>query len=335
MSYPKLDIAFWDYDRTRLLADGTVKVDGVDAAFHSARIVVTEIFEAMVRQRAYDVSELGMTYFLRTFDDEGHSPFVAIPVFPVRNFRHDAIYINKASGIEKPEDLAGKRICELALYGHDAGVMPKGILSDDFGVKPEQSRWIIGGQDFPMEPIDFVSHPVPDGVEVEWADKDVDLGDMLQAGEIDALISAHAPKAFYEGSPQIGRLFEDHVTAERDYYRRTGIFPIMHTVVVTRELADEHPDLVRAVYKGFCDAKDAMQERYVGGMMFDNVNIMLPWLTELISEDRALLGDDWWPYGIERNRAAIDAILRYHHEQGLTKRRFTTEDIFVPGLLDT
>jgi len=330
----KLDIAFWNYDRTKLLADGSIKIEGVDASFHGARIV-PEIFEAMVRQRAYDVSELGMTYFLRTFDDEGRSPFVAIPVFPVRSFRHGAIYVNKASGIRRPQDLAGKRIGELALYGHDAGVMPKGILSDEFGLRPEQSRWIVGGIDFPMNPVDFVPHPVPNGVEVEWAGKDVDLGEMLEAGEIDALISADVPKAVLDGSPRVGRLFEDYEAVERDYFRRTGIFPIMHTVVVTRELADKRPDLVQAVYRGFCAAKDQMQEQYVKGMTFNNMTVMLPWLTKLIDDDRELLGNDWWPYGIEHNRAAIDAVLRYHHEQGLTRKRFAIEEVFVPSLLGT
>jgi hypothetical protein len=213
--------------------------------------------------------------------------------------------------------------------------MPKGILSDEFGVRPEQSRWIVGGIDFPMKPIDFVPHPVPNGVEVEWAGKDVDLGEMLEAGEIDALISADVPKAVLDGSSKVGRLFEDHEAVERDYFRRTGIFPIMHTVVVTRELADERPDLVQAVYRGFCAAKDQMQEQYVKGMTFNNMTVMLPWLTELIVNDRKLLGSDWWPYGIERNRAAIEAILRYHHEQGLTRRRFAIEEVFVPGLLGT
>ena len=333
MSDRKLDIAFWNYDRTRLLADVTVKIEGVDAVFHSARIV-PEIFEAMIRHQAYDVSELGMTYFLRTFEN-GDSPFLAMPVFPVRSFRHGAIYINKASGIARPDDLAGKRIGELALYGHDAGVMSKGILSDDYGVKPEQSRWIVGGIDFPMDPVDFVPHPVPEGVEVEWAAKDVDLGDMLEAGEIDALISADVPKCVLAKSPKVGRLFEGYETVERDYYTRTGIFPIMHAVVVKRDLAIEQPELVKAVYRGFCAAKDQMAEQYVKGMTFNNMTVMLPWLTKLIGDDRALLGDDWWPYGIDANRAAIEAMLRYHHEQGLTKRRFSIEDVFVRGLLDT
>jgi 4,5-dihydroxyphthalate decarboxylase len=153
---------------------------------------------------------------------------------------------------------------------------------------------------------------------------------MLERGEIDAFISADAPKAILEGSPKVGRLFEDYEAVERYYYRRTGIFPIMHTVVVTRELADEHPNLVKAVY---CTAKNRMQEQYVKGMTFNNMSIMLPWFSNLIDEDRALLGEDWWPYGVQRNRSAIDVVLRYHHEQGLTKRRLTIERL-TGALLD-
>ena len=332
MTKTKLDIAFYHYDRTRALVDGSVKIDGVDASYHSARIV-TEIFEAMVARRAYDVSELGFSYFLRSL--EVNPEFVAIPVFPLHCFRHSAIYVNKAAGIERPQDLAGKLIGELALYGHDAGIIPKGILSDEYGWKPEQSRWIVGGIDFPMKPIDFVPQPHPANVEVTFAPADADLGKMLEAGEIDALISADTPKCVLEHSPKVGRLFEDYQTVEQDYYRRTGIFPIMHTVVVTRELADKNPDVVKAVYKGFCDAKAAAEQQLVQGMTFTNIQTMVPWLSKLLGENKDLLGDDWWPYGIARNRDAIDVILRYHHEQGITKRRFQVEDIFVPYLLDS
>ena len=332
MSDLKLDIAFWGYDRTRALADGTVKIAGVDASFHSARIV-TEIFEQMIRQRAFDVSELGMTYFLRAL--EVNPEFVAIPVFPNRAFRHSAIYINRASGIGRPEDLAGKTIGELAMYGHDAGVMPKGILSDDYGVAPNQCRWVVGGIDFPLKPIDFVPQPYPADVEVSWAAPDDDLGRKLEAGEIDALISADIPECVLRRSPKVGRLFEDYEATECEYYRQTGIFPIMHTVVVRKQLADEHPEAVKAVYRGFCAAKEAAMKQLVRGMTFNNMAVMLPWLTKRIEEDRDVLGEDWWPYGIAANRTALDAILRYHHEQGLTRRRFTVEDIFVPYLLDT
>lgn len=334
MSNTKLDIAFWNYDRTRALVDGSVKIAGVDASFHSARII-PEIFAAMIRQRTYDVSELGMTYFLRTVDVDGPPPFVGIPVFVNRAFRHSAIYINKHKGIERPADLAGKTIGELAVYGHDAGTMPKGMLADEFGFKPEQARWVIGAIDFPMEPVDFIPHPHPANVEVTMAPKGADLGEMLDAGELDALISADIPKCVLANSPNVGRLFADFVTVERDYYRRTGIFPIMHMIVVTRALAEQQPDVVKAVYKGFCDAKQAMVDQLVKGMTFNNMGTMIPWLTKLISDNRDVLGDDWWPYGVAANRKSIDAVLRYNYEQGITKRRFTAEDIFVPYLLDT
>jgi hypothetical protein len=332
MSNTKLDIAFWNYDRCEALRDGTVKIEGVDATYHSGRIV-TDVFEAMVKDRTYDVSDLGISYFLRTMEFEDR-PFLAIPVYTLHMFRQSAIYINTEAGIGKPGDLAGKRIGELAMYGHDGGVWPKGILSDEFGVKPEQSRWLIGGIDFPLKPIDWVPQPHPQGMEVVQAGADVDLGKLLVKGEIDALISADAPKAYLEGDPRVARLFENYVDVERDYFRRTGIVPMMHLIVVKRELAEQQPDVVRAVYQGFNDAKAACEEKIVKGMTFNNMTTMIPWLTALITENRRVLGEDWWPYGIKRNRAALDTFLRYHFEQGLSKRRWTVEEVFVPYLLE-
>ena len=246
-----------------------------------------------------------------------------------------SIYINKRAGIARPQDLNGKRIGELAVYGHDAGIMAKGALTDEFGFRPETCRWLVGGIDFPMKPIDFIPAAHPDGVAVETAAEAVDLGGMLERGEINALISADVPRCVIDGSPDVGLLFEDHVAVERDYYRRTGIFPIMHTVVVPRALAQDEPELVTAVYRGFCAAKDAAARELVEGMTFNSMGVMVPWLPALIAADRALLGDDWWPYGLKANVAAVDAVLRYHHEQGITGRRFTPEEIFVPYLLDT
>lgn len=329
---PKLDVAFWNYDRTRALGDGTVKIAGANTTFHSAPIVPT-IFEGMVHGK-FHVSEMGMTYFLRTFKD-GESPFVAIPVFPNRAFRHSAIYVNKASGITRPEDLNGKRIGELALYSHDAGIIPKGILMDEFGFKPETCEWVIGGLDWPMKPIDFVPMPHPANVSVSMIAEGKELGAMLEAGEIDALISADNPKCILEHSPQVGRMFEDYPMVEREYYQRTGIFPIMHTVVIRKDLLAKHPELALSIYNGFCDAKNACMEEYLHGKIFNNMGSMLPWFSHLIDKDIALLGNDWWPYGIEANRKAIDVILRYHHEQGITDRLYTVEDLFVTDLLHT
>ena len=331
MANMKLDIAFWDYDRTRALADGTVSIDGVDGAFHSAPIV-TEIFRGMIAEGCFDVSELGFTYFLRTFKD-GQSPFVAIPVFPNRAFRHSAIFTNKASGIERAEDLNGKTIGELALYGHDAGIMPKGMLMDEFGFRPETCRWIIGGLDWPLKPIDFVRHTHPANVEVIEIPKGKELGAMLEAGEIDALISADVPKCMLEHSPKVARLFPDFKQIEQDYYHRTGIFPIMHTVVVRRDLLVKHSELGQSLYKGFCDAKRAAEERYKHGLIFNSMGTMFPWFSQLVEEDVAILGEDWWPYGTTANLKSIDAVLRYHHEQGITDRLFTAADIFLPELM--
>lgn len=333
MNNPKLKVAFANYDRTRALTDGTVKIDGVEASFESARIV-TEIFERMIRRREFDVSELGMTYFLRTLDCDDPS-FVALPVFPNRCFRHSAIYVNTSSGIEKPPDLAGKTVGEFAVYGHDAGVWPKGILSDEYGVTPDQCRWIVGGLDWPLAPIDFIPHPHPANVDVTPAPRGKDLGQMLETGEIDALISADVPKCVLNNSPRVARLFPDYEPIEREYYRRTGIFPIMHTVVVRKELLARHPGLAPAIYQGFCEAKDAATKRYQTGQIFNNMDVMFPWFSHLIEEDRRLLGEDWWPYGVQANRRAVDTFLRYHFEQGLSRRRLTCEDIFVPELLGT
>ncbi len=215
MADTKLDIAFWDYDRTRALVDGTVKIAGVDGSFHSAPIV-TELFRGMIEGISFDVSELGFTYYLRTFKN-GVSPFVAIPVFPNRAFRHSAIFINRSSGIRRPEDLNGKRVGELALYGHDAGIMPKGMLMDEYGFKPETCRWTIGGLDWLLKPINFVPHYHPANVEVTTIAQGKELGAMLEAGEIDALISADIPKCILEHSPKVARLFPAYREVELAY----------------------------------------------------------------------------------------------------------------------
>ena len=328
-----LRVGIYRYDQVRALFDGSVTIDGVDASFTSAPIV-TEIFKKMIQEHAFDVAELGWTYYLRTLDLDD-PPFLALPVFPNRQFRHSAIYVNTSSGIEEPQDLAGRTIGEFATYGHDAGFWPKGILSDEFGLTPEQSRWVIGGLDWPMEPVDFIPFLHPADVDVTRAPEGRELGQMLDAGEIDALISADVPKCVLDGSPRVARLFPDWEATERDYYRRTGIFPIMHTVVVRRELLTRRPGLVRAVYRAFCAAKEAATERYRTARIFNNMDLMIPWLSRVLDDNRDLFPADWWPYGLGANRTTVDTLLRYHFEQGLSQRRLTPEDVFVPELLDT
>ena len=334
MTSEPLTVATYRYDNTRALLDGAVKIDGVDTTFTTTP-VVTEIFERMIRRHEFDVSELGWTYYLRTLDLDD-PPFLALPVFPNRQFRHSAIYVNVDSGIEDPKDLTGKTVGEFATYGHDAGFWPKGILSDEFGVTPDQCRWIIGGLDWPLAPIDFIPFLHPSDVDVTRAPEGTDLGKMLEDGEIDALISADVPRCVLAGSPRVRLLFPDYERVERDYYRRTGIFPAMHTVVIRKDLAAEQPDLVGAVYRAFCDSRDAAIGQYRHARIFNNMDhSMVPWFPRLLDENLRLFTDDWFPHGVDANRTMIDTALRYHYEQGLSKRHMTPRDIFVPELLDT
>lgn len=327
----KLSIGSYTYEHTAALFDGRVTIDGVDATLETAPLV-SDIFYRMIEGR-YDVAEFGLTYFLRTFDLDD-APFLALPIFPNRNFRHSAIFVNTAAGIDKPQDLAGKTIGEFALYGHDAGVWPKGILSDEYGVTPDQCRWVIGGTDHPIPAFDWIPQPVPAGVEVRHAANGQTLGAMLEAGEIDALISADVPQAVLNGSKTIARLFPDYETVERDYYRRTGIFPPSHIVAVRREHA-RRTDLLRAIYRAFCEAKEIAERKYLNDAAKQHMSVLTPWFSKLFEDNRRLLGEDWWPYGLGANRKAVETFLRYHHEQGLSKRLLTSEDIFVPEFLDT
>ena len=334
MSKLELNVGLWHYEHVRALLDGTVAIEGVDATFESGRIV-SDIFENMVRNRKYDVSELGLTFYLRTLDLDEESPFTAIPVFPNRRFRHSAIYVNTNSGITSPKDLVGKTIGEFATYGHDAGIWPKGILSDDFGVTPDQSRWVIGGVEWPMAPFDFIPFLHPDNVDVTLAPPGRELGGMLETGEIDALISALVPAGYRNGSPNIARLFPNSEDIEREYFARTGIYPIMHTVVVRKDLLAANPGLARRIFDAFCASRDVELGGFEHGRLGYQIDLTMPWTDHLYEKNRELMGENWWPYGVEANRKTIDTFLRYTYEQGLSKKRLTVEDIFTPELLDT
>jgi 4,5-dihydroxyphthalate decarboxylase len=327
-----LTMGVYRYEHTEPLFDGRVSIDGVDATLHTSPLI-SDVFHRMARGEL-DLAEYGLTYFLRTFDLDS-SPFLALPIFPNRNFRHSALFVNVDSGIERPEDLAGRTVGEFALYGSDPGVWMKGVLAEEFGVTPDQMDWVIGGTDHPIPAFDWIPQPVPDGVRVRHTEGDQTLAGLLETGEIDALLSVDVPKGLLGGTTKkIRRLFVDYKTVERDYYRRTGIFPMMHVVAIRRELA-EVPGLAESVYRAFCRAKEIVQEHYRSNAAKQHMAVITPWFSELFAENRALLGEDWWPYGLDANRKAVDTFLRYHHEQGLSKRLLTSEDIFVPAFLGT
>jgi len=326
----KLSLACWNYDRVRALADGSVRPDGIEIEFKTAP-QVGQIMERAMRLD-YDVAELGLTYYLRSLELPD-PPFIAIPVFPNRLFRHSAIFINRASGIRTPQDLAGKRMGELHRYGHDAGIWAKGVLSDEFGVPADSYSYFVGGMDRPAPAEDWAPAAEPGHVRIHRLAPGQTLDAMLEAGEIDALMSAWIPPSLLRGSPTVGRLFADYEAVERDYFRRTGIFPMMHTVVVRRALYDKHPSIAASLVAAFQKAKEQVLANYRIGAGFFTPALMIPWVAALQEENRALMGDDPFPYGVAPNRKALDTYLRYHFEQGLS-RLWRIEEIFAPETLD-
>jgi hypothetical protein len=332
MTNPALTIGCFQYDTTWSLFDGSVSADGIDVTMKTAA-TLPDIFDRVIRGNEFDVAELGLTFYLRLL--ETSLPYVALPIFPNRVFRHSCIFVNVHSGITAPSDLAGRTIGEFGVYGQYSGVWAKGILMDEYGFEPGSNRWVIGGLDRPAAPFDFIPHPHPREVDVTVAPEGKTLGSMLDAGEIDVLFSANVPQCVLDGSPNVARLFPDFEPLERAYYRRTGIFPIMHTIVVRRDLLRNHPGLVHGVYRAFSQAKDAGAERYRQNRRLYEVQTMVPWMNALVERNGQEFPEDWWPYGIAANRTPLDTYLRYHYEQGLSTRRWRIEDVFAPELLDT
>jgi 4,5-dihydroxyphthalate decarboxylase len=332
MTGSALTIGCLEYDTTRPLFDGSVSVDGADVTMKIAT-TVPELFERLIRNDEFDVAELGLTFYLRL--RESGLPFAPLPIFPNRVFRHSCVFVSTRSGITGPGDLVGKTIGEFGFYGQDSGVWAKGILTDEYGFKPEANRWVVGGLEYPMAPFDFIPHPHPAEVDVTVAPEGKTLNSMLEEGEIDALFSANVPQSALDGSPNVARLFPDYEPLERDYYRRTGIFPIMHTVVIRKDLLRDRPHLAREVYRAFSQAKDAAADRYRRNRRLYQVQSMMPWMNALVERNGEEFPEDWWPYGISANRGALDVYLRYHYEQGLSSRRWRIEDLFVPDLLNT
>lgn len=333
MPLPHITAATFRYETTDPLFTGEVTMPGVDLDLRTGR-TLPEIFSRLLVDDEFDVAELGMTFHLRVLAS-GRDDFVAIPLFPNRVYRHSCVYVHAESGIEHPADLVGRTIGEFGIYGQDSGVWAKGILMDDYGFEPAANRWIIGGLEQPAPPFSFVPQSRPSGVDIVDAGPDQALGAMLERGEIDALFTANVPQAVLDGSTRIRRLFPDYEAIERDWHRRTGIFPMMHTIVVRRRLLEQQPEVVRAVYDGFVAAKEHTADRYRRMRRLFEVQSMLPWANALEEQNHTELGEDWWPYGVADNLASIEANLRYHHEQGIVDRRWSVDEFFAADYLNS
>ena len=325
MSRLQLSLACWDYDRTRALADGSVRPEGIDLVYNN--LFVEETFFRMLRNREFDIAEMSMSsYCVSLMRDE--PPFIAIPVFPSRFFRHSCVFVSAASGIRDPKDLAGKRI-GVPEYQMTAPVWIRGILQDEYGVDPAGCEYRTGGEEEPGRD-EKLALDLPAKFRVSPIGPRQTLARMIAEGEIDALHTARAPSTFRTEPARVKRLFADFVDVEKAYYRKTGIFPIMHTVVIRRELYGRYRWIAQSLLKAFTRAQTKTYEHLATSMA---LTTMLPWQSAHVEEARALLGQDWWPYGVEPNRHVLETFLRYHQEQGLSKRRLTVDELFAPETL--
>ncbi|HEV8344843.1 MAG TPA: ABC transporter substrate-binding protein [Candidatus Binatia bacterium] len=322
----KLTLACEDYDRTRALRDGTVKPEGVDINY--LVLPVEEIFWRMLRHEEFDLAELSMGAFL-VAAAQGRRPFVAIPVFPSRTFRHRCIFVHVSSGIEGPEDLRGKRV-GVPEYTMTASVWLRGLFQHDYGVAPEEIHWLQGGEEQPGRR-DRVEFDLPPKVRLEVIPQDRTLNQMIESGEIDALMSPRMPTCFVRGSPQVRRLFPDFKRVEMDYFRRTGIFPIMHVIVIQKKVYERYPWVAQSLFKAFCEAKDLCFSQ----IHDSNVSrVSLPWEIAEYEETARLMGKNYWPYGFAENRHALETLHSYLFEQGLIRQKLDLERLFAPTTLE-
>ena len=323
----RLTLGCWNYDRTRALQDGRVRPDGIDLIYLD--MPVEETFFRMLRHREFDVAEMSLSSYTVSLFREPQ-PFIAIPVFPSRFFRHSSIYVSTAADIREPRDLIGKRIGNPE-YQMTAPVWIRGILADEYGVPVDSVTYVTGGEEEPGR-AEKLALELPPNIRVEPIGPAQTLAQMLADGEIAALQTARMPSTYAAGDGRVRRLFEDFVDVEKAYFRRTGIFPIMHTVVIRRDVYERSPWVAQALYKAFCAAQ---RIAYDDLRQTAALKTMLPWLIAHVDEARHELGDDFWPYGLARNRATLATFLRYHHAQGLSKRLLEPEALFAPETLES
>jgi 4,5-dihydroxyphthalate decarboxylase len=317
MANLRLTLACGPYDRTQALRDGTIRAEGIDLNY--VTLQPAEIFWRMLQYKEFDASEMSLSNYT-TLVSGGQAPFIAIPVYPSRVFRHGYFFINTEKGIESPGDLKGKR-GGVPEYSMTAAVYMRGLLEHEYGVKPRDVDWVQGRTD-------RLGRALPPDIRLTQAPSGAELGDLLARGEIDFLMTANNPLSFRRGAPNVRRLFPNYADVEKDYYRRTRIYPIMHTLVIRRDVHERDPWVALNLYKAFSAAK-----QHACHLLAEtgSPKASFAWLQAMIEEERAIIGPDWYPYGIEQNRPSLEALLQYVHEQGLTDRRVKIEELFAPS----
>lgn len=317
-----LSLAMGDYDRTRPIHDGRVKIDGVNPI--TQLLSPEEMFFRAFRHQAFDISEISFSSYC-VKHSKGESPYIAIPVFLSRAFRHSAIYIRTDKGINSPRDLKGRRI-GIAEWQLTANVWARGIL-EDYGVSSSDIRWVRGGMHTPGRP-EKIPVNIPDDITIENAPEDTTLDKMLRAGEIDGFIGPRSLISFDEGHPNIGRLFANGVQEASEYFRRTHVFPIMHLLGIKKDLADDNPWLPGALLKAFNQSKLMAQEALRDTSA---TKVTMPFVEDTLSSAKDLIGGDIWTYGVPGNEKVLEKFLDLHHRQGLSERKIELSELFHPA----
>ncbi len=321
MSRLPLTLASSHYDHVTDLANGRVPVEGVDLTFLDLQI--EEIFFRQFNYWDFDASEVSMGKYC-SLVSQGNAPIVAIPVFPSRVPRHSSFYIRKDGPVKTPADLKGKRI-GIPEWAQTASVYSRGLIAHDFGVDLTSIQWIQAGVDQPGR-LEKVKLNLPKGLSYTSA-PDKSLNGMLLSGEIDVALSAHAPSCFEHGDPKVARLFPDYLEVEMKYVKDTGIYPIMHTIALKREIVERNPWVAANLFKAFDEARRRSVERALAST---SSTLPLPWAYEFAKRMQEIVGKELMPYGVEQNRVTLDAFLQYAFEQGVCHKRLQPEELFPP-----
>ena len=309
-----LTMSCGDYDRTRPLIDGRVKPEGIELT--TIPLPTPERMFRMLQNAEFDVCESSSAMFLAGLD--AGRPWIGIPVFPHRRFRHSYMLVNTEKDISRPEDLRGRRV-GIPVYTNSAAVWVRGFLQHDYGVPPEDIIWVTGAEE------EVPEWTPPPGIRIERPPEGTRLQNLLVSGEIDAMVMPDMVEAFREGHSHLQRLFPNYKEVEQDYYRRTSFFPIMHIMVVRNDVIDRYPWVGITMMKAFERAKQSCYDYFR-----DQRKSSMAWYGAAWEEQQAILGPDPWPYTLERNRPTLDAMLQYSYEQGITKRRYAVEEILHP-----
>ncbi len=326
-----ITIAGYAYDRVRALRDNRARVEGCKITFEESRIGEMNT-HALSGPKSREVTEIGLSPFTLAFCNEGFRDYTLIPVFPLRLFRHKSIFIRTDRGIKEPGDLRGRKIATPG-YSSTSLTWIRGILQHEYGVKPEEIQWIISSKDSSSKASGGPSkqeNVLPRGLPFSKGPAGKDESDLLVDGDVDALLHAAEPKAYVDRHPKVARLFPDYRKTERAYFAKTGIFPIMHAVAMRNDVIHANPWLPKAVFNAYSNAKQLTYDFMKRSAWYMT---SLPWFGQEFEETRKLMGDNFWPYGIDPNRKALEALFQYSYEQGLAKRKPKIEELFHPSAL--